>query len=565
MALNAALATAGRALEVFSTAVQVSANNLSNANTPGYVRDELELEPSRGTPRGNLIVGNGVQTVSIKQSIDRFLEQRIHSANADAEASSAKERIFAQLELELRELGDADLSSRLNSFLGAIHEVVNLPEQTSLRANVLEEGKLVAAEIRDLRSRLNDLRRSQTNQIDGLVSESNDLIHEVQNLNRQIAQQEINGVRKSEAGSLRTQRLQALNRLSQIVPVTFIEQPSGTVDVFSGGDYILHAGQIQQLTTDPTIDRGVTVQNVSFEKTNSSVALSGGELKGIIEGRDEIIGGFIDQLDTLANGLISAFNQVHSSGEGIEGFTSLVAAAEVTDPAATLNDAGLPFDIRHGQFTLKVINQQTGITHSETIRIDLDGIGGNDTTLEDLRTAIDATTNLSSSITADGAISIDVDTGFEFRFADDSSGALAALGINTFFTGSDSASIGVNATITGNRNLFAAGKGDGPGDNSNAIELAQILDQPVASLGGVSVIGFYESTVAGVAQGSASQQANSRGLESFRESLLTQREQFSGVSLDEEAIRLIEFQQAFAASARVIQTVDELFQVLVGL
>ena len=123
----------------------------------------------------------------------------------------------------------------------------------------------------------------------------------------------------------------------------------------------------------------------------------------------------------------------------------------------------------------------------------------------------------------------------------------------------------MNEVVASNRDLFAAGQGGGPADNRNAIELAQILDRPVTSLSGDSISDTYDSAITGIAQGAASDQATAQGLQTFRDSLLAQREQFSGVSLDEEAVRLIEFQQAFAASARVIRTVDELFQLLIGL
>ena len=71
--------------------------------------------------------------------------------------------------------------------------------------------------------------------------------------------------------------------------------------------------------------------------------------------------------------------------------------------------------------------------------------------------------------------------------------------------------------------------------------------------------------VGAVATTTAAEQSSAEGFAAFRESLLSQREQFSGVSLDEEAIRLIEMQQAYAASARVISTVDDMFQILIGL
>lgn len=565
MALNAALATASRALELFSTGVHVSGNNIANANSPGFIREELQIDASHPFQRGSLILGSGAQATSIKQVIDQYLEKRIHSAGSGASASAARQEIYSQLEAQLRELGDTDLSTRLSQFTAAINEVVNQPELSPLRGTVIEEGRLLVHSITDLRSRVDDIRRAQSIRIDDLVAEANHLIDEIQTLNRQISQQESNGLLSSDAGALRSNRYEAMNRLAEIIPIRYEERTNGTVEVFSGSDYVLLGAEKQHLETTTSVDRGVQVQEIRFDQIRAIVTNVGGELKGIVEGRDEILGGFTDQLDQLTTGLISAVNRVHSSGEGLSGYSSVTALNSVSDANRVLNDAGLAFSPEHGSFTLKVRNLQTGIVESHEIAIDLDGLGGNDTTLEDVRSAIDAFDGVSASITTDGRLEFVADTDFELRFGDDSSGVLAALGINTFFTGSDSLTIGINQVIAAEPDLFAAGQGGGPSDNRNALLLAEVLDAEQESLGGASVNDFYNSIISSVAQGSAAEQATAQGLQTYVDSLNAQRDQYSGVSLDEEAVRLIEFQQAYAAAARVIQTADELFQILVAL
>jgi flagellar hook-associated protein 1 FlgK len=565
MSLTAALATASRALEVFSTAVQVSSSNIANANTPGYIREELTLATEDPYKRGGLIVGTGVKATAVRQAIDQFLESRIHLTNSEAHASSARESIYAQLEGQLRELGDQDLSSRFSSFLAAINDVANQPEQQPLRNSIISEGELLVADITSLRTRVDELRTGQTVRIENLVDEANNLIDEIADLNLKITKQESNGLLASEAGGLRTQRYDALNRLSEIIPTRFIEQPNGNVDVYSGSEYVLFSGHRQHIETATVEDRGVDVEVVQFTQTHSRISQAGGEIRGVIEGRDEILGGFIDDLDQIASSLISAVNRIHSSGEGLEGYTTITSTNQVDDANAVLSDVDLPGSINHGSFELKVTNKRTGITQVETIRIDLDGIGGNDTSLEDLRAAIDSAANVSATITTTGELKLDADPDFELRFADDTSGVLAALGINTFFTGSDSATIGINSLVKENQNLLATGQGAGPSDNRNVLQLATVLEQPLDQLGGRGIEEFYQNVVSGIAQGASAENAKATGLEQFRQSLLSQREQFSGVSLDEEAVRLIEFQQAYAASARVIRSVDELFDILVTL
>ena len=142
MALNAALATASRALEVFSTGVQVSANNIANANTPGFVREELAIKSANTFQRGSLIVGSGVEAASVHQVIDQYLETRIHTAGSNAAASNARQDIYSQLETQLGELGDSDLSSRLSQFTAAINEVVTSRKRTSATTPTISNGKV---------------------------------------------------------------------------------------------------------------------------------------------------------------------------------------------------------------------------------------------------------------------------------------------------------------------------------------------------------------------------------------------------------------------------------------
>lgn len=562
MSISGTLATAKRALEAYSTAMQVAGDNIANANTPGYIRNVLELSTERPYQFGDLIVGAGVKPSTVRQQIDQYLEARIHAANSDATGAIARENIYKQLELELRELGDTDLSSRFSDFIGSVNEVVNQPEQSSLRGNVIEQGQLLAADIRDLRGRIDRLREQQNTRISDLTDEANSLIDQIQGLNTGIASLEYNGLSTSQAGSLRSQRYQALNRLSEIIPITYQEARNGVVNVTSGSDYIILENRTQHLVTAATSDRGAAIQTVQFDKTHTEVTEAGGELKGVFEARDEILGGFIDNFDELVSGLIFQFNRLHSSGEGLEGFTSVSAESRVNDVNVALGATTLPFKPTHGSFDFKVINKQTGVIETHNIAIDADGIGGNDTSLESLRAALDSLDHVEATISTLGELRIKSDTGFEFRFSNDTSGALAAIGINTFFTGSDAVTINVNNTIKNNHNLFAAGQGAGPADNRNAQLLAKILDNPLPGLQNTSLSDFYDGLISQVGQGSAKATATAKGLGTFRDSLESQRNQYTGVSLDEEAVKLIDAQQAFAASARVIQTVDELMDVL---
>ncbi|GAB4150897.1 MAG: flagellar hook-associated protein FlgK [Planctomycetaceae bacterium] len=565
MGLNAALGMASRSLEVFTAGIQVAGQNVSNANTPGYIRETLNLEANTPFLKGNLVFGTGVLADGVVQEIDKFLEVRLHAANTEFGASSAQNAIYKQLEAEIRELGDSDLSTSLSNFLATLNDVANQPESAGLRQIAVQEGQQFAADIASLRSRLDELRVTQTVTIDSLVKEANELIRKIDTLNPQIARLESSGLIKSEAGALRTQRYAALNRLSEIIPIRFRERKDGGVDVFTDNDYLILSGTFQQLETFPTVDRNVQVQSVRLSTTKSELSqnATGGELRGIVDGRDIVLGGFIDSLDTFASNLIFEFNKIHSSGQGLAAFTSVTSEHAAFDATTTLNAAAtaLPFTPTHGSFQLKVTNTISGLTETSTISIDLDGIG-TDTTLNSLAADLTAVNNITATVTANGRLQISSASNYEFQFAEDTSGVLASLGINTFFSGRGSTDIGVNSTLSSDPRFLATARGGGPGDSSNILQLAEFHRQSLSALNGSTLDEFYQTTISSVSQASSSQTTLSDGFRTFRDSLKSQREQFSGVSIDEETVKVLEFQKSFQAAARLISTIDELFTVL---
>jgi flagellar hook-associated protein 1 FlgK len=145
----------------------------------------------------------------------------------------------------------------------------------------------------------------------------------------------------------------------------------------------------------------------------------------------------------------------------------------------------------------------------------------------------------------------------------------AGFGLNgttgaDFFTGTDAASIGVNSALTNDPTLIqAAGAAGSPGDNTAALALAHLASQSVAGLGNQTFSGAYSQTVASLGQSlndANTQSANSSAVQNM---LTQQRDSVSGVSLDEEMSDLVRFQQAYAASARIVTTVDTMLDTLI--
>jgi len=146
----------------------------------------------------------------------------------------------------------------------------------------------------------------------------------------------------------------------------------------------------------------------------------------------------------------------------------------------------------------------------------------------------------------------------------DTGGLLTALGINPFFEGDGSGNITLAAHIRADVGNIAAAKSSPPGDNANAVKLAQVKARLV--LNGTSTLNEYYSSVVGKVGIEASQASRSQETQTkLVENLESQRNSIAGVSLEEEMAKLMQNQQAYYAAIRLLKAVDEMLQSLMTL
>ncbi len=567
MSLFSTIQQSSNALNVSQQGLQVVGNNIANANTPGYIRQELIQAPAAGMRIGGVVLGYGVRAVGVVQQLDDFVVERLRQTQSSLSASEAVSAAYTQLESILGELTDNDLSSQLNDFSASINDVLNQPGNDSLRRLVIERGKTLTNNIRTIGTQLNGISTNLNQEIRGSVDDINRLTASIAQLNRRIVETEGGTSGGSDAVGLRDERLQRLQELASVVDIRASEQASGSVTVFVGGEYLVADG-IQRpvkfaLRPD---DEGLgTTPEVRLADTDSPLKVSGGRLAGLYSARDTAIGTASSDLDQFARDLIEQFNRIHSQGQGTEGFSSLTSANATDDRSGPIDLAGLPLKLENGQFEIQVHDLASGAVNTHTIRVKLMG-GTDDTSLEEIRNQIHNISGLSASITPSGRLQIEANTHtLRFTFQNDTSNFLAAAGMNTFFTGDSAANIQVNSVVANDPRMFA-GSLSGPGSGTdNALKLAQAFDSPLTNLSGRSIKESYENIVVRMAQDINVNSGIADGLRNFYKTLEGQHLAVSGVNLDEEAVKMIFYQRAFQASSRLIQTSSELLEILVNL
>ena len=150
----------------------------------------------------------------------------------------------------------------------------------------------------------------------------------------------------------------------------------------------------------------------------------------------------------------------------------------------------------------------------------------------------------------------------QITFTGDTSGFLSSAGINTFFMGTDAESIRVNQDLVDNVNLLAASADGAVGNNEAVLAMAALEDAP--AINGQSPGELYRSIIAKLGLESSRVSQFYETNRAIQTELETIQEQNAGVSLDEESIDLIRYQQAFQASARIISTIDQLLDIVIN-
>lgn len=576
MSLTAAIQIGHSALTASQMGLQVAGNNLANAATPGYSRQVLALAPTRGQLVGGVQLGRGVSVQDVRRQIDSALESRLRAGVSDQAASDLRVSVYGAIESTLNELTDFDLSSQLASFFGSWSELANLTQSSSV---AVQRGQALASHLRRLDSDLTRLRDQVDAQLGSAVARADELLQRVAGLNQQIVAAEAGS---NENAALRDQRDQALVGLAELMDVSSVEMPDGTVNVLVGSTPVVQGPGSKPLSLLRETRGGDLVVSVVVGDDQRELAPASGVIGALLADREGAINSVRETLDRLSAQVIFQVNRIHASGASESGLTEVrsTLSLALADQSRPLNDpanqslADLPFAPTSGGFFVHVRHQATGQEHIVRVDVDLDGIDdsgvsgtGDDTSAADIASALDGVDGLSASFGADGRLTIAADAGYTFNFAEDSSGALATLGVNSFFTGSSAADIGVNEDLAADPSRVLAGRLVG-GDfvaNGTALALAEAQDAALQALQGRTVSAFWRDAVQTVGVGGEAARSAAEASAIIRESLEAQRAAISGVSVDEEAINLMNFQRQYQGAARLISIADELLNTLMNI
>ncbi|MCB0341287.1 MAG: flagellar hook-associated protein FlgK [Pseudobdellovibrionaceae bacterium] len=453
------------------TALQTVSHNIANKSTDGYSRQRVELQSNPPIGQGRLQIGTGSRATKIIRINNPYLERQIEQEQNNLGFSEARQQALSRVEEVYNEQVNKGINRFMTDFFNSWRELSNSPESLASRTQVKEAAKFLTNDFKRAYGQLTSVQTDIDYQIRTQVEHINEITKEIAKLNEKVQIVELNNV---PANDERDRRDELIKRLSEKVNIRYAEGKDGTVTITAGNAAVLVSGYsyrpIEVASTPGREGKREGNFDLFYRSTDSSTPvritdqITGGALGGMLDVRDDVVNGFLRDLDELAYELTYQVNRAH-----VEGFNRY---------------------------------SSTGVNFFDSVQ-EVDG---------------------------------------------------AAINLN------------VNEKILTDVGLIAAAATpNSPGDNRISNVIHQLQSQKIMREGSTTFDDFYNSMVgrAGIEANRANSSLESQ--QDIIKQLKNMRESISGVSLDEETTKLIQFQKSFDASAKMIKAADEMMDTVLNL
>ncbi len=600
MSLQLALQSALSGLNVAQAGLQVTSNNIANVNTEGYTKKSVDQQ-------SNALGGQGVgvKLNAVGRTVDQVLLTQIRDQAAVTGKLDVTRQFLQLVESQFgRVSDDASLAHRVGALGNAGEALANTPESSELRFSFVNEAKQLALQITNTHAQLQDSRLNADRQIESAVGELNTLLNDVANLNVQIAR--AIGLNQDTA-ELDDQRDLALKDISELVDIATFTRSSGETVIMTTSGKSLLDGPFRSLshTAVTTMSSSISYTAGGSSTGNGTVDgiyigtaavtsditgdISGGKLGGLIALRDTTLPALTAQLEEFTQEFRYAINAQHNTGTALPAPNSLTGQLTVagTDALGTA---------RSGTFTTSILDANGAVVGTWT-SADLSTYANVNAMIADFNTALSPAT-ATMAINTDGKLTVTATSssnGVAINQGDTSVtaggqtyGVSHYFGLNDVFTvsgatgTSESSTLAVRADIVNDPNLLAHGTLDATatvgeialtaGDGSAMTQIAAAFTstttfdaaggQPASS----STFETYASAIIGYTATLVSDADREYTFAvTYSETLEFRATNQSGVNIDEELSNIVLLENAYQASARVLQVASDMLEILTNL
>ena len=508
MSLNSVLGTARSALAAQQVVIDTVGHNIANAQTTGYSRQRVELAAATPQQFTYGAVGTGVTVANVTRARDQLLDSSVRQESGGESAATKRQSLLSSVEGVLGEPSETGLASAMDQFWSGWSDLAAQPSNGAAKAVVVQRGAAAATVLNQFASRLSDLRTQTTGALDNSLVSVNTLAKQIADLNGRIVTTETGG--GHAANDLRDARDNAVDQLAALGSVQATTRADGSMQVTFGSYTLVDGNAARQLQRITDVDGKAALAFTN--RPDQALTPSGGSTQAQVDFLNGGMQSVQDQLDVIANRLATAVNTVVAQHVDTSGAPA---------PAFFVSNADNTFTAGANPFATP---PTAGTITARSIRV-------------------------SAALTADAA---SLPTSSNVARPSDNDIALAIAGLRT----SPTASVG-GVTVS-----FAVPDRSRPSTTTTGGVTAPAM---ASATGPTTFADFYNATVTGVGVAVKAAGDDATLHTTLADQARTRRQSAVGVNTDEELTNLMQAQQAYAAAAKIVTTVDDMMKTLVGM
>jgi flagellar hook-associated protein 1 len=323
MSLSAIMNTASSGLQTAQTQLRVVSDNVSNVNTPGYVRKIAEQRTL--TSQG---LGSGVEVSRIRLATDRFLQAASLNAGAESARMGVRHELYDRIQSLFGDPGgDSGFFSQVDAVFSAFAAAAEDPTSSPRRQDALFRAQALFDEASRIAGQIQAVREDADSRIQSAVERANGLLEQIEGLNLEIARATaVDG----DASGAETAQSALIGQLAELVDIRVAARPVGGVSIRTGSGTLLagqgaatleynRAGTI----TGETAFNEIWVTEPGGQKRSLLDNVTSGEIKGLVELRDVEAPAAAERLAELVAHAADELNRAHNANSAVPAPTSL--------------------------------------------------------------------------------------------------------------------------------------------------------------------------------------------------------------------------------------------------
>jgi flagellar hook-associated protein 1 FlgK len=603
------LNNARTSLQTAQVGVDVTSNNIANAENENYTRQRVvQTTADSIVDSSGLELGNGTKIAEITRIHDEFVYSRLQISSERKSFSDTQRGVLEEVSQYLPDMDEVGIKNDLQNYFKEWSALSQDANSSAQKTALESSATVLATDINSTYERISKLRDDVNEQINISVTEVNSYLERIADINKDIFNIEATG---KMANELRDKRDSYETAISKLIGGEFthsdissnsgvnmqINEGGGIYSIVVGGFTLVSGTSHHKIKSDNVKDPN-GFYHISYPKSDGTQEpmdslLKGGKIGALLSLRgdkfgenNEIKNGILtetmDNLNTFSAGLIQHTNNIYA-----ENATNRLESNYLNiEDETKLNSPEL--NINAGTFDLVIYDDDGEEISRRTIEITEDTtfnhFNDKNSLMQQLTKEVDD--NGDNSIINDFAYQFDVTTrndklyiepsreGNQYSIAIEDNGTnfAGSFGLNRFFEGTDASDIEVNHELHKNPENIRASKSPNEGDSSVAIKMmelenkefsftSQLNNQKIDS----TMFGFYDLMAGELATVTESSVIRNESITAQYNAIELEFQSISKVNIDEELVSLMKYQTAYSASGKVITTIDQMIDTLLGL